>query len=111
MNVSKINALLNILEGIKATNELLDIPVEWRNAFVDAKNLVRDARDSERSEDGKGYTLIELQQAAEPLRRLEPKVIVAKNVAPHVRGIVKAQAALMSAELHAVIEAIKESRN
>ncbi|QNJ59143.1 hypothetical protein [Vibrio phage vB_ValS_PJ32] len=112
MNVSKISALLNILEGITTTNELLDLPVEWRNGFVDTRNLIKEAKDSEKSEDGKAYTLIELGQAVERLISLQLFVhqTCDADVKVHVRTLVLAQGAALIVELHNVIDAITASR-
>ncbi|UHD87282.1 hypothetical protein [Vibrio phage D4] len=110
MNVSKINALLNIVEGIKATNELLDLPVEWRNGFVDAKNLIHEARESERSTDGKSYTLIELQQAADRLTMLRLFIEKTGGAQVHIKTLALAQCGGLLVEVCKVIEAIKASR-
>ncbi|ANO57569.1 hypothetical protein [Vibrio phage vB_VhaS-a] len=112
MNISRINALLNIVEGIKQTNELFALPVEWSNGFLDARDQIREAKESEKDEqgNGKGYTLLSLDSARDNLNMLSRRVQKDESVKEHLKLLVGAQARALHCSITEVMAHIKESR-
>ncbi|AET42174.1 hypothetical protein VpasPP24_20 [Vibrio phage Vpas_PP24] len=110
MNIAKINALLNIIAGIKQTNELLALPVEWSNGIIEARDYIQEAKECEQDQENLRYTILTLDLARNLLTIIARKIEKDTTTKPHIKALVLAQVNAILETTTEVMTAIKESR-
>ncbi|WYC17888.1 hypothetical protein [Vibrio phage vB_VneS_J26] len=108
MNIAAITAVKQTLEGMKESNQFMDLPVAWSNSFCTVRELVGEALVSER--ECPAYTLIDLQQAVDALESFKKDLPKTKNVAPFKVELVKAQINAAITLIKATITNVTNSR-